>query len=140
MAVTKRDMLAAAGAATAAAALAGPALAQWQPSERYPDPAIRTLDASFNKYRLALAAVERIASGCRFNEGAVYFGDARCLLWSDIANNRIMRCDPDLNQVAADAVAFGERVRRGLFAFVWGLPSGLTWWLPASEIGRASCR
>ena len=27
--------------------------------------------------------------------GAVYFGDARCLLWSDIPNNRIMRWDEE---------------------------------------------
>ena len=128
---SRRDMMAGACAA-AAMTFAPAALAAWQPSQRYPDPAVQSLDPSFNKYWLALAGVERLATGCRFNEGAVYFGDARCLLWSDIPNNRIMRCDPDLNQVAADAVAFGERVRRGLFAFVWGLPSGLTWWLPAS--------
>jgi gluconolactonase len=67
------------------------ALAAWEPSQRYPDPAVQSLDPSFNKYRLALAGVERLATGCRFNEGAVYFGDARCLLWSDIPNNRIMR-------------------------------------------------
>ena len=28
----------------------------WQPSERYPDPAVRVLDPRFNKYRLPLAA------------------------------------------------------------------------------------
>jgi hypothetical protein len=71
------------------------ALAAWEPSQRYPDPAVQSLDPSFNKYRLALAGVERLATGCRFNEGAVYFGDARCLLWSDIPNNRIMRWDEE---------------------------------------------
>ena len=98
MDLTKRDMLAA--AATTASAMAGPAFAQGQLSERYPDPAIRTLDPSFNKYRLALAGVERIATGCRFNEGAVYFGDMRCLLWSDIPNDRIMRWDEETGRVS----------------------------------------
>jgi gluconolactonase len=75
-------------------------LARWEPSERYPDPAIKPLDPSFDKYRLALAGVERIATGCRFNEGAVYFGDARCLLWSDIPNNRIMRWDEETGRTS----------------------------------------
>jgi gluconolactonase len=57
-------------------------------------------DPSFNKYRLALAGVERLATGCRFNEGAVYFGDARCLLWSDIPNNRIMRWDEETGRIS----------------------------------------
>ena len=29
----------------------------WQPNERYPDPAVRVLDPSFNQYRLALASI-----------------------------------------------------------------------------------
>jgi sugar lactone lactonase YvrE len=29
----------------------------------------------------------------RWSEGPVYFGDARCVYWSDIPNNRIMRWD-----------------------------------------------
>ena len=72
----------------------------WQPSERYPDPAVQVLDPSFNKYRLALASVERLATGMRWCEGPVYFGDARCLLWSDIPNNRIMRWDEETGNVS----------------------------------------
>jgi gluconolactonase len=75
--------------------VATPIAAGWQPSERYPDPAVQSLDPSFDKYRLFHAGVERLATGCRFNEGAVYFGDARCLLWSDIPNNRILRWDEE---------------------------------------------
>src|SRR5712691_981376 len=93
METTRRHLLAAAGAGALTAAINTKTSAGWEPSERYPDPAIKTLDPSFDRYRLALAGVERIAAGCRFNEGAVYFGDARCLLWSDIPNNRIMRWD-----------------------------------------------
>ena len=57
MELTRRTMLTAAGA-TAAVAFARTAFAAWEPSQRYPDPAIQTLDPSFNKYRLALAGGE----------------------------------------------------------------------------------
>src|SRR5437660_5985365 len=60
---------------------------------RYPDPNIKILDPRFAKYTLPMAAVERIAGGCRFTEGPVWFGDGRYLLWSDIPNDRIMRWD-----------------------------------------------
>src|SRR5207248_3993517 len=43
--------------------------------------------------RLMLAGVERLATGCRWAEGPVWFGDGRFLLWSDIPNNRILRWD-----------------------------------------------
>jgi gluconolactonase len=95
---SRRDIMAGACAA-AAMTFAPAALAAWEPSQRYPDPAVQSLDPSFNKYRLALAGVERLATGCRFNEGAVYFGDARCLLWSDIPNNRIMRWDEETGRI-----------------------------------------
>ena len=36
----------------------------------------------------------------RWCEGPVYFGDARCLLWSDIPNNRIMRWDEETGRVS----------------------------------------
>ncbi|WP_426955818.1 SMP-30/gluconolactonase/LRE family protein [Muricoccus radiodurans] len=65
----------------------------WEPSTRYPDPAIRALDPSFEKYHLPLAGVERLATGCRWAEGPVWFGDSRTLLWSDLPNDRIMRWD-----------------------------------------------
>ena len=60
---------------------------------RYPDPAVHVLDPRFDRYRIGSAAVERVATGCRWNEGPVWFGDHRCLLWSDIPNDRIMRWD-----------------------------------------------
>ncbi|MGB3820184.1 MAG: SMP-30/gluconolactonase/LRE family protein [Achromobacter pulmonis] len=65
----------------------------WQPSQRYPDPAIRVLAPAFEKYHLLSAAVERLASGSRWAEGPVWFGDGRYLLWSDIPNDRILRWD-----------------------------------------------
>ena len=68
---------------------------EWQPSQRYPDPAIVTLDPSFDRYRLPLAKVERIAAGCRWAEGPVWLGDTRSLVWSDIPNNRMLRWDEE---------------------------------------------
>ena len=72
----------------------------WQPNERYPDPAVRVLDPSFAQYRLALASVERLYTGCRWAEGPVYFGDGRYLLWSDIPNNRVLRWDEESGAVS----------------------------------------
>src|SRR6188768_950518 len=75
-------------------------MTSWQPNERYPDPAVRVLDPSFNKYRLPLASVERLYTGCRWSEGPVYLGDSRCVLWSDIPNNRILRWDEETGGVS----------------------------------------
>jgi gluconolactonase len=100
MPISKRDLLAGAGAAAAAATFSRTALGGWEPNERYPDPAVQILDPSFGKYRVVQATVERIASGCRWNEGPVYFGDGRYLLWSDIPNNRIMRWDEETGRVS----------------------------------------
>jgi gluconolactonase len=67
----------------------------WQPSPRYPDPLVHVVDQSFAKYRLNLAKVERLGTGYRWAEGPVWIGDQRCLLWSDIPNNRILRWDEE---------------------------------------------
>ncbi|NDZ15231.1 gluconolactonase [Variovorax sp. WS11] len=72
----------------------------WQPAQRYPDPAIEILDPRFAKYRLTSAAVERLATGFRWAEGPVWFGDGRCLLWSDIPNNRVLRWDEETGAVS----------------------------------------
>ena len=97
---TRRGMMTAAGAAAAMVAAAPKTFAAWEPSERYPDPYVQHLDPAFAKYRLGLASVEKIAGGCRWNEGPVYMGDWRCLLWSDIPNNRIMRWDEETGRVS----------------------------------------
>lgn len=67
-------------------------------SPRYPDPLVEVLDPSFAKYRLYAASVERLATGFRWAEGPVWFGDGRYLLFSDIPNNRIMRYDDIMGQ------------------------------------------
>jgi gluconolactonase len=74
--------------------------AMWAPSEKYPDPSVQILDPRFAKYRVTLAAVERLATGFRWCEGPVWFGDGRFLLWSDIPNNRIMRWDEETGAVS----------------------------------------
>ncbi len=89
MQIHRRALLGAAGGVVAVAAT--PALAQWKPSERYPDPSVVSLDPSFDRYRLALASVERLFTGARWSEGPAWFGDQRCLIWSDIPNNRMLR-------------------------------------------------
>src|SRR4051812_15199871 len=69
-------------------------------NERVPDPAVKILDPSFEKYKLPLASVERLSQGYSWAEGPVYFGDARCVLWSDIPNNRIMRWDEETGRTS----------------------------------------
>lgn len=68
-----------------------PGYSPWIGAERYPDPAFEILHPSFEKYRLDAAAVERLYTGARWGEGPVWIGDGRCLLWSDIPNDRVLR-------------------------------------------------
>lgn len=62
-------------------------------STRYPDPRIDVLDERFRALRLYSSTVEQVATGLRWAEGPVWFGDGRYLLVSDIPNNRILRWD-----------------------------------------------
>lgn len=65
----------------------------------YPDPCIEVHDKRFKRYLMGNTAVERLWTGARWTEGPVWFGDARCLLFSDIPNNRILRWDEVTGQV-----------------------------------------
>ena len=87
---------------TTSAAFVGMAGArqQWQESQRYPDPRIQIIDPSFAPYRINSAKVERLATGMRWSEGPVWFGDGRYLLWSDIPNNRIMKWEEETGTVS----------------------------------------
>jgi gluconolactonase len=67
---------------------------------RYPDPNIKVLDKRFAPYVLPMAAIERIAGGCRFTEGPVWFGDGRFLLFSDIPNDRILKWEEETGAVS----------------------------------------
>ena len=74
--------------------------ASWQPSTRYPDPRVQSLDPRFDRYRLFHAAVEKLGTGARWTEGPVWFGDGRYLLYSDIPNDRILRYDDTSGHVS----------------------------------------
>src|SRR3989454_4223930 len=87
--------------ALSSAATRGTSMDRWPGSPvRYPDPAVQVIDPSFAKYRLNLAAVERLATGFRWAEGPVWFGEGRFLLWSDIPNNRVMKWEEETGAVS----------------------------------------
>lgn len=54
-----------------------------------------TLDPRFSRYVLFNAPLKKLASGFDWAEGPVWMGDAGCLLFSDIPNDRMMRWSPD---------------------------------------------
>src|SRR5258708_31586877 len=98
-----RRSLMIAGAAAAAELSLGGAMINATAAEpiRYPDPSIKVLDPRFSKSVLGNAAVERIAGGCRFTDGPVWFGDGRYFLWSDIPHDRIMKWDEETGPISA---------------------------------------
>lgn len=53
-----------------------------------------THDPAFGRYVMGNAPVKQLATGFDWVEGPVWFGDAGCLLFSDIPNNRILRFTP----------------------------------------------
>jgi gluconolactonase len=77
-----------------------PARPGFQPATHYPDPAIHAFDPRFEKYWLKLSAVERLATGLRWAEGPVWFGDGRYLLCSDIPNHRIIKWEEETGAVS----------------------------------------
>jgi gluconolactonase len=52
-------------------------------------------DPAFGRYILGNAYLKQLATGFDWVEGPVWFGDAGCLLFSDIPNNRIHRWSPE---------------------------------------------
>ncbi|TBW41405.1 SMP-30/gluconolactonase/LRE family protein [Siculibacillus lacustris] len=98
---SRRALITGAATLAAVAATSGSAVAGWEPSTRIPDPAVKILDDAFKKYWVSSATVERIATGCRWAEGPVWMGDWRCLLWSDVTGNAMMRWDEVTGEVSA---------------------------------------
>jgi gluconolactonase len=49
---------------------------------------------------LPIALPEKLCGGMRWAEGPVHFGDQRCLLFSDLPNNRMLRFDEESGQVS----------------------------------------
>lgn len=72
----------------------------WTTPIRYPDPAIEHLDRRFARLRIGSAAIERLWTGGKWNEGPVWFGDLRSLIWSDIPNDRMLRWCEDSGAVS----------------------------------------
>ena len=52
-------------------------------------------DDRFARFVLGNAPLKRLATGFDWTEGPVWFGDAGCLLFSDIPSNRILRWTPE---------------------------------------------
>ncbi len=71
----------------------------WTPSQRYPDPAIVSVTPDFDQYRLPLAKIERLATGMRWCEGPVWFGEFQSLIWSDVPGNAQYCWDEHSGQV-----------------------------------------
>ena len=59
-----------------------------------------TLDRRFASYTIPIVFLEKLHTGLRWAEGPVYFADQRCLLFSDLPNNRILRFDEQTFQVS----------------------------------------
>lgn len=57
------------------------------------------LDKRFNRYLIPIVFLEKLHGGMRWAEGPVYFGDQRCLIWSDLPSNRMLRWDEETGQV-----------------------------------------
>ena len=53
-----------------------------------------TIDPGFGRYVMGNAPLKKLATGFDWAEGPVWFGDAGCLLFSDIPNNKILRWTP----------------------------------------------
>lgn len=58
-----------------------------------------TLDDRFRSYSLPNALLEKLHTGMRWSEGPVYFADQRCLIFSDIPSNRLLRWDEESGNV-----------------------------------------
>src|SRR5437879_4572764 len=99
--LTRRSLMITGAAAAAGISMgASMSVADAPTPIRYPDPNIKVLDPRFQKYVLGNAAIERIASGMRFTEGPVWFGDGRYLLFSDIPNDRIIKWEEETGAVS----------------------------------------
>jgi gluconolactonase len=57
------------------------------------------LDPRFRQYTIPIVWLEKLHGGMRWAEGPVYFVDLRCLLWSDLPNNRMLRWEEESGQV-----------------------------------------
>jgi len=61
--------------------------------------AFEIYDKRFASYAIPIVFLEKLHTGLRWAEGPVYFADQRCLLFSDLPNNRMLRFDEETGQV-----------------------------------------
>jgi gluconolactonase len=74
-------------------AAAGVAAVQPLQGERLPGDPYEVIEPDFAACIDPVAWVEKLHTGCRWAEGPVYFADMRCLLFSDIPSQRLLRFD-----------------------------------------------
>ncbi len=53
------------------------------------------IDRRFARYTIPIVFLEKLHGGLRWAEGPAYFADHRCLIWSDLPNNRMLRWDEE---------------------------------------------
>jgi gluconolactonase len=58
------------------------------------------IDRRFKSLIDPVAFLETVHTGNRWAEGPVWFGDLRCLIWSDIPNERMLRWDEESGHVS----------------------------------------
>jgi gluconolactonase len=58
------------------------------------------VDQRFRRYTVPIVWLEQLHTGMRWAEGPVYFADLRCLIWSDLPNNRLMRWEEETGAVS----------------------------------------
>lgn len=56
-------------------------------------------DKRFSSYTIPIVFLEKLHTGLRWAEGPAYFGDHRCLIFSDLPSDRLMRWDEGTGQV-----------------------------------------
>ena len=64
------------------------------------DDAFEVIDPRFRQYSIPIVWLEKLHGGMRWAEGPVYFADLRCLIWSDLPNNRMLRLDEESGTVS----------------------------------------
>ncbi|HTW29701.1 MAG TPA: SMP-30/gluconolactonase/LRE family protein [Acetobacteraceae bacterium] len=58
------------------------------------------VDQRFRQYTIPIVWLERLHTGMRWAEGPAYFADLRCLIWSDLPNNRMLRWEEETGAVS----------------------------------------
>jgi len=76
--------------------------------ERVPEPVYEVIEPEFRDCFDPVSWLERLYTGCRWAEGPLYFADLRCLIWSDIPNQRMLSLDETSGQVSLHRAGTGH--------------------------------